>query len=311
MQRSKADYLAISARGVLMGAADAVPGVSGGTIAFITGIYQELIDSIKQCGPKALMMLFKQGIAPTWQYVNGNFLLALLLGIVLSLFSLSHVVLYLLDNHGLLLWSFFFGLIFASTWTVIKQLSRWQARHVAVFGVGAILAYAVTSLPPSPVEPGLGMVFLSGMIAVCAMILPGISGSFILLLLGMYHYIFGAVKALELGLISVFVLGCVTGLLSFSRVLSWMFKHYRDLTLVLLGGFILGSLNKVWPWKHTLESMINRHGESVPVLQENVLPGTFVELTGQSAQLVPALGLMVVGGLAVLLLDYVGNRSTH
>ncbi|MBV0932519.1 DUF368 domain-containing protein [Marinobacterium sp. A346] len=288
---------------MMMGAADAVPGVSGGTIAFITGIYEELIDTLKQFNPEAIRVLFSEGLLSCWRYVNGNFLLALFSGILLSLVSISHLVLYLLDTYPILLWSFFFGLILASTWSVLRHVRGWNTNLVAACLGGTLLAFVITEQAPGMVEATSLMVFLAGMIAICAMILPGISGSFILLLMGMYAPIMGAIKGLEWFTLLLFAGGCVVGLLSFSRVLSWAFHHQRMLTLALLGGFMLGSLNKVWPWKYTRSYTIDSQGGEVPLLQDNLLPGSYEVLTGLSAWLWPALALMLLGALLGVVMD--------
>lgn len=304
------DYLVLSGKGALMGAADAVPGVSGGTIAFITGIYEELINSLKQFGPKALEILLKQGIAATWKHVNGNFLLALFSGVIISLITIARIVLYWLDTYPELLWAFFFGLIVASSWSVVRHIQHWHLGVVSSFIVGTVSAYLITTITPTQIDVSYLFVFFSGMIAICAMILPGISGSFILLLLGMYTHILMAVKQIDVVTIGLFGCGCVIGLLSFSHVLSWMFKQYKTLTLALLGGFMLGSLNKIWPWKYTLESTVDRHGKEIPLVQENVLPGSFEALTGQPALLSYALLLMLVGAGLVLLMDQLGPKQS-
>jgi putative membrane protein len=275
ISRTKSGFVGVAARGILMGAADAVPGVSGGTIAFMTGIYEELIYSLKQCGVGAVKVLFKEGLKATWQHINGGFLVALFSGIILSILTLSRVVLHLLDNHPILLWSFFFGLILAAVWSVIRHIDKWEIGVIATFLIGTVAAFFITTITPSTIETSPFIVFLSGMIAICAMILPGISGSFILLLLGMYAPMLTAVKDLQLLTLCIFAGGCVTGLLSFSHVLSWMFKHYKIMTLALLGGFMLGSLNKVWPWKQTIESVIDRHGKEIPLIQNNILTEKF------------------------------------
>ncbi|MCF2950447.1 DUF368 domain-containing protein [Paraglaciecola aquimarina] len=292
-----------------MGAADAVPGVSGGTIAFMTGIYEELIYSLKQCGPSALKVFFSQGIKQAWLHINGAFLISLFTGIILSILTISRVVLYLLAEHPVLLWSFFFGLILAAVWSLIRHIPQWNMGLACTFLVGAATAYFITTISPTNVESTPLIVFLSGMIAICAMILPGISGSFLLLLLGMYAPMLTAVKELQIFTLAIFALGCVFGLLSFSHVLSWMFKHYKTVTLALLGGFMLGSLNKVWPWKHTLESVINRHGKEIPLVQENILPQSFETLNQQPSQAWFALALMISGLLIVLILEKVGQES--
>ncbi len=301
--RTRIDYLKLMLKGMLMGAADAVPGVSGGTIAFISGIYEELIDSIRRCDLEALKKLFTEGPRSFWQHINGSFLFTLISGIVLSVLSLARLVLYLLETHPIPLWSFFFGLILASTWVVARHIKQWSSNRLAGFTFGAVIAYLVTALSPGAIEPTLLIVFLSGMVAICAMILPGISGSFILLLLGMYSVILTAVKELEVVTLGIFVLGCVTGILSFSRLLSWAFNHYREMTLAVLGGFLLGSLNKVWPWKYTLSYRINSKGEEVPLVQQNLMPDSFTDLTGGDSQLLIALVLALIGLLLVVLIE--------
>ena len=306
--RTKSGYAGVAARGILMGAADAVPGVSGGTIAFITGIYEELIYSLKQCGVSAIKMLFQKGIKATWQHINGGFLLALFSGVIISILTISGVVLYLLANHPILLWSFFFGLILAAVWSVIRHIDKWEVGVIATFLIGTVGAFYITTISPTTIETSPLIVFLSGMIAICAMILPGISGSFILLLLGMYAPMLTAVKELQLVTLCIFASGCVAGLLSFSHVLSWMFQHYKTMTLSLLGGFMLGSLNKVWPWKQTIESVIDRHGKEIPLVQNNIFPQTFETLNNQPAFMWYAIMLMIFGMGMVIALEKIGQK---
>nr|WP_293747607.1 DUF368 domain-containing protein [uncultured Paraglaciecola sp.] len=294
-----------------MGAADAVPGVSGGTIAFMTGIYEELIFSLKQCSGSAIKVLLKSGIKATWQHINGSFLLALFSGIVISILTLSRVVLYLLVNHPILLWSFFFGLILAAVWSVVRHIEKWEIGIIVTFLIGTVSAFFITTISPTTIETSPFIVFLSGMIAICAMILPGISGSFILLLLGMYAPMLMAVKELQFMTLFIFAGGCATGLLSFSHVLSWMFKHYKTMTLALLGGFMLGSLNKVWPWKQTIETVIDRHGKEIPLVQNNILPHTFETLNTQPAYMWYAILLMLFGMGMVVMLEKMGDKSAN
>ncbi|WP_067867190.1 DUF368 domain-containing protein [Neptuniibacter marinus] len=308
-RRSLRDYIALSGKGMMMGAADTVPGVSGGTIAFMMGIYEELIFSLKQFGPAAVLMLFREGPVAVWKHVNGSFLLTLISGILFSLLTISHVVLYWLAEYPELLWSFFFGLILASVWSVCRHIDLWDRNTYTSFIVGVVTAYFVTSMSPTSLEVTPLFIFLSGMVAICAMILPGISGSFILLLLGMYAPILMAIKNLELVTLSLFVGGCIVGLLSFSRVLSWMFSSFKTTTFALLGGFMLGSLNKVWPWKYTTAYTINRHGEEIPLVQENISPFSFESLTGEPALLMYSLLLMIVGVLVVVVIEKMGRKS--
>ena len=307
-ERTKTDYLALLGKGMMMGAADAVPGVSGGTIAFMTGIYEELIYSLKQCGPQALSILFKQGAAAAWQHINGAFLLTLLGGILFSLLTVAHIVLFWLDTYPELLWSFFLGLIVATIWSIMGHIKRWDPAVIFAFLLGTLAAYLITSISPTSIEATPLYIFISGMIAICAMILPGISGSFILLLLGMYSSILLALKEFQLVTLATFAAGCVVGLLSFSRLLNWMFAHHKTLTLSLLGGFMLGSLNKVWPWKVTLESIVDRHGKLVPLIQENILPSTFETLTGQPAYLGYSVLLMLAGVTLVVMMEKLGSK---
>lgn len=307
--RTAFQYFKLLIKGMLMGAADAVPGVSGGTIAFITGIYEELIHSIRRFDLKALNVLFKEGVVAAWKQVNGTFLLVLVAGIALSIILLAKTVLFLLDVYPVLLWSFFFGLILASTWSVARHVAGWSANRMSVFALGVVLAYLLTSMSPSAVPDSALMVFFAGMIAICAMILPGISGSFILLLLGMYTTILTAIKEFDFAVVAIFAAGAASGLLAFSRVLSWAFSHYRSMTLALLSGFLLGSLNKVWPWKYTLSYTINTKGAQVPLVEQNVTPAAFTDLTGEPSQLMLAILLMLVGLAVVLLIDRLPSRG--
>ena len=293
-----------------MGAADVVPGVSGGTIAFITGIYEELLGSIRSVNGEAVKLLLRFRLADFWRHINGNFLVVLLSGIGLSIVSLSRLILYLLEFHGELLWAFFFGLIVASAVVVAKKITRWTV-GVVLFGlIGAAIAYYVTIATPTQTPEAYWFIFLSGAIAICAMILPGISGSFLLVLLAKYEFILGAVRDLRLSIVAVFGLGCLIGILAFSHVLNWALKNYHNVTVALLTGFMVGSLNKVWPWKQTLETYTDRHGEVKPLVQENVLPGTYEALTGQEAYLLYAILLAVFGFLFVYLIDRFTDDDT-
>ena len=307
-QRSMRSYLSIGGKGMMMGAADAVPGVSGGTVAFITGIYEELIHSLRQVDLSAAKILFSDGPKAFWAHINGSFLLALVGGIIFSLASFAHLIVYLLDTYPEMLWSFFFGLILASTWSVMRHIPRWDMNTLSFFILGTLSAYVITSISPTQIEATSLMIFLAGSIAICAMILPGISGSFILLIMGLYGPILGAVKSFDLPVILLFMSGCVVGLLSFVRVLDWLFSNYKALTLAVLSGFLLGSLNKVWPWKYTTAYTVDRHGKEVPLVQDNISPFAYEALTGQNAFMVASLVLLIVGMALVLLLD---SRDTQ
>lgn len=309
-RRSLKEYLLLFSKGVAMGAADVVPGVSGGTIAFITGIYEELLNSIRSVNGDALKLLLRFNLAGFWKHINGNFLVGLLSGIGFSILLLSRVVLYLLANYPEMLWAFFFGLIVASTVVVAKKITRWTPMVILAFIIGAALAYWITIATPTETPDAYWFIFLSGAIAICAMILPGISGSFILVLLAKYEYILGAVRDFKIATILTFGAGCVVGILSFSHVLNWMLKHYHNLTVALLTGFMLGSLNKVWPWKQTLETYTDRHGEVKPLVQENVLPTEYLQLTGQEPYLLYGILLAIFGFVLVYFIDKVTDDHT-
>ncbi|MBB6611426.1 DUF368 domain-containing protein [Pontibacter sp. Tf4] len=293
-----------------MGAADVVPGVSGGTIAFISGIYEELLDSIRSVNGEAVKLLLRFNLAGFWKHINGNFLVGLLAGIGFSIVLLSRVVLYLLANEPEMLWAFFFGLIVASTVVVAKKITKWTPAVVLAFILGAAIAYWVTIATPTQTPDAYWFIFISGAIAICAMILPGISGSFILVLLAKYEYILGAVRDLKVATILTFGAGCLVGILSFSHVLNWMLKHYHNLTVSLLTGFMLGSLNKVWPWKQTLETYTDRHGEVKPLVEKNVLPTDYLELTGNEPYLLYGTLLAIFGFALVYFIDKITDDHT-
>lgn len=300
MKRNIKDYLVITLKGITMGAADVVPGVSGGTIAFIVGIYEELIESIKSINGQSLKLLFTGKIRAFWQAVNGNFLLAIVTGIAISIFSLARLITYLLVTYPILVWSFFFGLVLASTWFVSKDIRKWNWRILLSFLIGAVVAFFITVATPAETPNDLWFVFLSGAIAICAMILPGISGSFILVLLGKYYYIMEAVKTLNIFVILAFICGAAIGITSFSRVLSYTLRKFHDITYAILAGFMLGSLNKVWPWKKVAETYTDRHGEIKPLIEVNILPD---ELIWQG------FGLMIIGFFLVYFLEMLSSKK--
>lgn len=300
-------YFLLYAKGMAMGAADVVPGVSGGTIAFISGIYDELLRSIAGI-PEALLLLLRGRIKDAWQMANATFLLVLFSGIVTSILTLARVITYLLHHHPIPVWSFFFGLILVSTYLVGREIGRWNWSRAVSFVLGLAFAYWITVAAPMQWGSDLPTLFLAGAIAICAMILPGISGSFILLLLGLYSVVLGAVKDLNLLVLAVFASGCVVGLLSFARLLSWLLSRWRDLSLAFLSGLMLGSLNKIWPWKETLTWRVDSKGEQVPLLQNNLLPGQFADVSGQDPQLLFAVVLAIGGIVLVLGLEWLAGR---
>ncbi len=289
-----------------MGAADIVPGVSGGTIALITGIYEEFINALKSF-TSVFGVLKSEGIKAAWKHINGNFLLALFTGIVISLLSLVQFIKYALVEHPILLWSFFFGLIAASCYFVSKEVTKWTISNILALIVGTVLIYFITTVSPAETSTELWFVFLSGMIAICAMILPGISGAFILVLFGKYAYIIEAISNFQIDVIATFGLGCIVGLLSFSHLLSLMLRKYYNFTIAILTGFMIGSLNKIWPWKNTLEWGLDRHGEQIPVHQENVLPS---DLAVGESQLFLSISFMVLGLAILIVMEKLAQRKT-
>lgn len=301
-------HFLLYAKGMAMGAADVVPGVSGGTIAFISGIYDELLRSIASI-PEALVLLLRGKLKDAWQMANATFLLVLFGGILTSIVTLARVITYLLEHHPVPVWSFFFGLILVSCYLVGREIRRWNWSRALSFLLGMAFAYWITVAAPVQWGSDLPTLFLAGAIAICAMILPGVSGSFILLLLGLYSVVLGAVKALDFAVLGVFAAGCLVGLLSFARLLSWLLARWRDLSLAFLTGLMLGSLNKVWPWKETLSWRIDSKGAQVPLLQNNLLPGHFAEVSGQDPQLLLAV-LLAAGGIALVLgLEWLAGRQ--
>ncbi|WP_047546027.1 DUF368 domain-containing protein [Psychroserpens sp. Hel_I_66] len=330
MQRTFKDYFLISLKGIAMGAADAVPGVSGGTIALISGIYEELISTIAGVNFSLITTLRKEGFKAFWAKLNGNFLLALLTGIAVSFVVFMRIAKYLLEQHPILIWSFFFGLIIASIWFVGKQINKWTVPIVLSLIIGAIAAYYISTLPSLGANNSPYFLFLAGSIAICAMILPGISGSFILVILGAYKTLSDALHDFDIKKIAIFMAGAVIGLLTFSRVLKWLFKRHYNLTMALLTGFIIGSLNKVWPWKKTISVLDDQTGNVEDfinisdvgtlsiyqqqtndfetyktVLEESILPNTYLG----DAQVWQAIALMIFGFLTIFILEKVGSKK--
>lgn len=299
MERKLKDYAILTLKGMGMGAADVVPGVSGGTIAFIVGIYDELINSIKSINGESLKLLFSGNLKAFWQYIHANFLFSILLGIGISVFSLAKVITWLLVAHPVLVWSFFFGLVLASTWFVSKDIKEWNWKTIAGFVAGAIIAFYITIATPAETSAEWWFIFICGAIAICAMILPGISGSFILVLLGKYFFIMEAVKTLNMKVMLIFAAGAFIGITTFSRVLSYALKYFRNITLAVLTGFMLGSLNKVWPWKEKIETMADGH---IIELESNILP---------SGQVWEAVALALIGFFSVYFLEKLSTKASR
>ena len=318
MRKLFPDYLIITLKGLAMGAADVVPGVSGGTIAFISGIYQELIDSINNVNVSVLKTLKKDGLKAAWKQVNGSFLLALLTGIGISILTFSKVITHLLETQPILVWSFFFGLIIASITLIWKEITSWKLVDTLFLLIGITVSYYITIARPVSSPDSYWYLFLSGFIAIIAMILPGISGAFILLLMGSYETVIGTINTFREGLttanseilvsallkLGVFALGCIIGLKSFSKVLHWMFEHHKNTTLTLLVGFMVGSLNKVWPWKQVLETRINSHGEVVPYIDKSILPQNF----DGDPKIVMAIVLAILGFVLIFGMEKMASK---
>ena len=283
-----------------MGAADVVPGVSGGTIAFITGIYEELINSIKGINLKAIKLFFTGRWFSFWKQINGNFLLAVFSGIFISVLSLAKVLEYLLENQPILIWSFFFGLVIASSYVVSRKIARWQYPKIVALVAGIGIAFYITSVTPTTTTDASWFVIFSGGLASCAMILPGISGSFILLLLGKYTFALHAVNERIILDLLLLAAGAVTGLIIFANLLSWLLRKYHDVTIAVLVGFMIGSLNKIWPWKETLKTIVVE-GEVRPLVEKNILPS----VGNPGDQFWLAL-LMLVAGVTLILSVEIG-----
>jgi putative membrane protein len=307
MKRSPLYYLILSLKGMAMGAADVVPGVSGGTIAFISGIYEELIDTLNNINFSLLKHLKQEGIKSTWKKANGSFLIALLSGVFVSIISLAKGVEWLLEHQPILLWAFFFGLVLASIIYIGKQIKTKPSDYKLFLAmtVGAIVAYLITTLNPAETSDTNLFLFFAGALAICAMILPGISGSFILVIIGAYSPVLEALNSRNLKMILIFGAGAVVGLLSFSKLLKWLFEKYHRLTLAVITGFMIGSLNKIWPWKIALTFRTNSKGVQVPLNEESISPFNF----DGDPQLLQAIVLMVFGVLIILILEKISAKK--
>lgn len=319
MIRQFKDYLFILLKGIAMGAADVVPGVSGGTIAFISGIYEELIESIDNLSLNVFKVWKKDGFKTAWKSINGSFLLTLFSGIAISILSLAKLIKWLLHNEPILLWAFFFGLVLASILYIGKQIQSWSPKIIIAIFITSILSYFITLAEPfaSPDSP-IYLLFC-GFIAIIAMILPGVSGAFILLILGAYETAINTVNnlikglttgnwdILKVALLNFFMLGigAIIGLKVFSKVLNWMFKHHKNLTLAILTGFMIGSLNKIWPWKNVLKTRINSEGLEVTALDESILPTSY----NGDPNILFAVIFIVIGFATILILEGLGNKK--
>ena len=302
--RTLAQYLRLFLTGFAMGAADIVPGVSGGTMAFILGVYESLINSIKYFNIQALRLALSLKLARLFEHISLRFLLALGLGLLTAVLLLSSFLSATLDDETgrALLFAFFFGLVLASILSIGVKVS-WEASSALTFALGALAAFIIVNIVPAQADHSTPMLFVSGMIAITAMILPGISGSFMLLILGQYDYVLTAVSERDLQTVITVGLGAVVGIIAFSRVLSYLLAHYYNLTVALLVGFMAGSLWKIYPWKECLESDLDRHGDFRCLVEANVVPNP----ADDSFAL--ALLLMLAGFLLVNALDHMQTRA--
>lgn len=291
-------------KGAAMGAANVIPGVSGGTIALITGIFERLVDAIKSFNLDAIKLFFRGKWKDFAKHVDFNFLVSVFLGIGISIFSLARLLDYLFTNYPIHIWSYFFGLIVASVYFVGKTITKWNFSTVSFFLLGTIIAIAITVLTPARENDAVWYVFICGIVAACSMILPGLSGSFVLILMGNYQLVMiDSINNLDFQILIPLIFGAGFGLLAFSYLLSYIFKKFRNQTIGILTGFILGSLSILWPWKITVSTFIDRHGEAVPLVQKNVLPWKYASESGEPSHLVFALILVVVGFLTIWFLE--------
>ncbi|NLW05091.1 MAG: DUF368 domain-containing protein [Pseudomonadaceae bacterium] len=293
-------------RGVLMGAADLVPGISGGTVAFITGIYPRLINSLRSFDLKLWAVWKKEGFAGIFKAVDAVFLVTLLAGILSSLLVLAHLISWLISSFPLHLNGLFFGLVAGSAVIISREMGGWTLSQLFFMLLGAFIATFISLLLPSIGSITPLTFFFAGMVAICAMILPGISGSFLLLTLGLYGPLIEAVKSFNLVFLGAFAAGAGLGLLAFSHLLGWLFDHFKAATFATLFGFVIASLKHIWPWQMLSSYRMSEQGEMVPLETQVLPPWAFTEITNQSSHLLTVLLLMLVG---LLLVIYMGSKN--
>lgn len=311
--RSYLQYFIVSMKGIAMGAADVVPGVSGGTIAFISGIYEELIETIHTLDLGFFSTWKEKGFKTSWSKYNLGFLVALFGGVLVSILSLAKLITWLLATHPIVVWSFFFGLIIASILYVGRQISKWNGKVIFSIILAGILSYLITIAEPIGAPDSTWFLLIAGSIAIIAMILPGISGAFILLLLGAYTSVIATITNFIEGITSlnwelfstafvrlfVFALGAIIGLKVFSKALNWLFTYHKNIILGVLTGFMIGALNKIWPWKEVLSTRTNHKGEEVAFLERSILPSAY----DGDPQLLYAVLFTILGFLTIFILE--------
>ena len=286
-----------------MGAANVIPGVSGGTMALILGIYEELINAIRSINLKFVRLITIFNIKEALSTVSWPFLLPVGLGVLLATFSLAEALSWLLDRYPVIVWSFFFGLIVSSVITVSRVIKQWRISTIVAIVVGTIIAYGFFGVIPVSTPNAPWFIFGSGFIAICAMILPGISGAYVLVLLGKYHYILEALNNKDFFTLFIIGAGSLVGLISFAQILGWLLKRYHDLIMAILIGLMCGSLRKIWPWKETVTTFIDSHGNEIPSLQSNIIPSSF------TSEVVYALLFMLIGILVIWGLDFWARKN--
>ncbi|MEM7113911.1 MAG: DUF368 domain-containing protein [Chloroflexota bacterium] len=315
-ERSLKEYVGVTLRGICMGASDIVPGVSGGTMAFILGIYEELIDSIRTVGrPEFIQAVLKFRIKEVFEILNWKFLLALALGIFIAILTMAQTLEFLLVDYPVYLWSFFFGLVLSSVLLVSKRITEWNAVNIVALVVATVAAFVLVGLVPTQTPNTWWFLMLSGAVASCALILPGISGAFLLVLLGKYQYILAAVNDRDLLSIIYVGIGAVLGLVSFAQVLGWLFKQYHNVTVAALTGLMVGSLRKIWPWKEEVDWLkdaagnfvINSDGHQIVIKELNILPD--VSTSTGLTELAIAVSLAVVGFTLIVVIERLANAQ--
>jgi putative membrane protein len=291
-----------------MGVADVIPGMSGGSVAFITGIYVEMVHALRSIDREAFELLTKKRFDDFWKKINGNFLVAVFAGIVTSLLTIARLMTHLQTKYPILVWSFVFGLILISALLVLRDIKKYNVGIVVAFFCGALASYGITLLSPAQTPASIWFIFLTGLLSVSALLIPGLSGAFILLLLGKYQYMVNALISFNFVVILVFLGGCVAGLIGFSRFLTLTLNNYHNATVALLTGFMVGSLNKVWPWREVLEYVTNSRGDQVPAFDRSILPWHYLNITGKDPQVFQAILMMAISVFIVVLFVKIAAR---
>ncbi len=297
------DYIILILKGIGIGAANVIPGVSGGTIALLTGIYERLINSIKSFNLHSLKLLLQGKFKEFCKVTDFYFLLSIIIGLIISTISLSKILIYLLDKHPIATWSFFFGLVLISCFYIIIEIKKWNISTIISTLIGVSIAVYVCLASPSETPETWWFIMICGAIAICAMILPGISGSFILVLLVKYEYIMKAIGDLNISILTLFIIGAVIGIVAFSHILSWLLKKYYKQTMALLTGFMIGSLLKIWPWQIILE------GSGDKAISHPILPHVYQNIRGLEPQIGTAILFAILGIAIVVVLESKASKN--